>query len=369
MAGGPRNAIVGRRRLLSSSVSLLSGLGVRLGGSTAPPPLHGGGGGGRVDPVRSVGTLAYEEVSASSDGVAPASTALLLHGLLGSSRNWRTFARNLAEGSPAPPLQVGWRMVLVDLRNHGNQLVPEGFSQSGEIHNWTWPDVVIGHSMGGKVALEFARSCACGEYGVSSALPKQVSMFDSRFLSFLVAEQLWVLDSVPGKVNAEDSDGEVEKVLRTLHSLPPLLPSRKWVVDHMLQLGFSRSLSEWIASNLKKDGEHLTWAFDLQAAIDMFRLLQVKSISLSLSLYRERGARTLLEHPPGGLEIEMVCAENSDRWSPQQRQAGEAGPPGEMAAAWRGRPRSTSSKVRSLVHVDNPKGLLEIMVPRFFVKA
>lgn len=41
-------------------------------------------------------------------------------------------------------------------------------------------------------------------------------------------------------------------------------------MDHMLELGFSRSLSEWIGSNLKKQGEGVTWCFDLQAAIDMF---------------------------------------------------------------------------------------------------
>lgn len=41
------------------------------------------------------------------------------------------------------------------------------------------------------------------------------------------AEQLLVLDSVPGKVNPENSDGEVEKVLETLQNLPSLVPSRK----------------------------------------------------------------------------------------------------------------------------------------------
>lgn len=41
------------------------------------------------------------------------------------------------------------------------------------------------------------------------------------------AEQLWVLDSVPGEVSPENSDGEVEKVLHTLQSLPSSVPSRK----------------------------------------------------------------------------------------------------------------------------------------------
>lgn len=44
---------------------------------------------------------------------------------------------------------------------------------------------------------------------------------------FFDAEQVWVLDSVPGEVKAEHSDGEVEKVLKTLQSLPSPIPSRK----------------------------------------------------------------------------------------------------------------------------------------------
>lgn len=44
------------------------------------------------------------------------------------------------------------------------------------------------------------------------------------------AEQLWILDSVPGKVNPENSDGEVEKVLQSLRTLPSSIPSRKSVL-------------------------------------------------------------------------------------------------------------------------------------------
>lgn len=47
------------------------------------------------------------------------------------------------------------------------------------------------------------------------------------FCFFSDAEQLLVLDSVPGKVNHENGDGEVEKVLETLQNLPSSVPSRK----------------------------------------------------------------------------------------------------------------------------------------------
>lgn len=80
-----------------------------------------------------------------------------------------------------------WRMVLVDLRNHGNSAGVQSLEPPHDLDNaaadlanlvksqgWDWPDVVIGHSLGGKVALQFAQSGARGDYGDSIELPKQV---------------------------------------------------------------------------------------------------------------------------------------------------------------------------------------------------
>ena len=41
---------------------------------------------------------------------------------------------------------------------------------------WPWPKVVIGHSMGGNMALQFTQSCGRGQYGdkYNASLPKQV---------------------------------------------------------------------------------------------------------------------------------------------------------------------------------------------------
>ncbi|KAJ4705254.1 alpha/beta hydrolase domain-containing protein 11 [Melia azedarach] len=49
-------------------------------------------------------------------------------------------------------------------------------------NSWDWPDAVFGHSMGGKVASHFARSCARAEYGQSVALPKQNLSFSEEFM-------------------------------------------------------------------------------------------------------------------------------------------------------------------------------------------
>ncbi|KAL9428131.1 hypothetical protein AB3S75_030178 [Citrus x aurantiifolia] len=298
--------------------------------------------------TRSLQTLAYEEVRSSSDRPYT-STAFVLHGLLGSGRNWRSFSRNLASTLSQTSASSEWRMVLVDLRNHGRSAEIEGLDQPHDIANaandlanlvkakgWDWPDVVIGHSMGGKVALHFAQSCARADYGQSVALPKQ----------------LWVLDSVPGEVKTENSEGEVEKVLQTLQSLPSSIPSRKWLVNHMMELGFSKSLSEWIGTNLKKSGERETWAFNLDGAVQMF------------DSYREMSYWPLLEHPPQGMEIAIVRAEKSDRWDPDviQRLEGLANRQGD------GSEGKVSLHVLPnaghWVHVDNPKGLLEIVAPR-----
>lgn len=75
----------------------------------------------------------------------------------------------------------------MDLRNHGRSAAIKGLGPPHNIstaakdladlvkaRGWPWPDVVVGHSMGGKVALDFAESCSRGVYGDSADLPKQV---------------------------------------------------------------------------------------------------------------------------------------------------------------------------------------------------
>lgn len=80
---------------------------------------------------------------------------IILHGLFGSLDNWQTIAKTLAEK---------YTVFIVDLRNHGrsphmpehNYRVMADDIQTFMSDNWIYGSHVIGHSMGGKVAMRLA---------------------------------------------------------------------------------------------------------------------------------------------------------------------------------------------------------------------
>lgn len=81
---------------------------------------------------------------------------IILHGLFGSSDNWMTVARHLAEHN--------FKCYLLDQRNHGDSPHSEEFSyqaMSDDLkefiteHDLQHADI-MGHSMGGKTAMHFA---------------------------------------------------------------------------------------------------------------------------------------------------------------------------------------------------------------------
>lgn len=80
---------------------------------------------------------------------------IILHGFLGSSDNWLTQGKMLADS---------FHVYMVDLRNHGQSPHSDDFSyadMADDLHEFFVTNsienpVVIGHSMGGKVAMRFA---------------------------------------------------------------------------------------------------------------------------------------------------------------------------------------------------------------------
>ena len=82
---------------------------------------------------------------------------LVLHGFLGMSDNWRTMGKQWA---------ASFEVHLIDLRNHGRSFHSDAFSYADMAadltaycdHHLLQQVVVLGHSMGGKLAMHYSSS-------------------------------------------------------------------------------------------------------------------------------------------------------------------------------------------------------------------
>lgn len=83
------------------------------------------------------------------------SPIVILHGLFGMLDNWQTIAKKLAEN---------YSVFIIDQRNHGRsphdaafnyQIMAEDLREFLE-SQWIYKSHIIGHSMGGKTAMQFA---------------------------------------------------------------------------------------------------------------------------------------------------------------------------------------------------------------------
>jgi pimeloyl-ACP methyl ester carboxylesterase len=249
-------------------------------------------------------------------------TAMVLHGALGSAQNFNRFAQKLARARPE------YRYVLVDLRHHGQStgapppntlaacaadLSALGRSLGHE------PEVLIGHSFGGKVAIEYARQGA-------PAL-----------------QQVWVLDAVPG-AQAQTDQTEIAAVIRAVRAVPMPAAQRRDVTRHLVeQAGLSSGLAEWMGTNLKRQDDAYVWTFDLggieELMADYFRV----DLWDFLASARERP------------EFQLIVAERSDRWTPALRERARALPAASRVVY------QELADSGHWVHVDNPEGLLAIM--------
>jgi pimeloyl-ACP methyl ester carboxylesterase len=257
--------------------------------------------------------------------------AFVLHGALGSGQNFSRFCQKLAERRP------DYRQVLVDLRHHGQSRGADGpdtlaacaadLSALAE-QLGSEPGVLIGHSFGGKVSIEYARQSA--ERGTASAL-----------------EQVWVLDAVPGAQPDGEQNSEVSQVMAAVRAVPMPAQSRRDVVQHLVtNAGLSSGLAEWMATNLKRDGQGYSWMFELDG------------IEALMRDYFRVDLWSFLAQPRSRPEFQLVVAERSDRWTPELRARGRALP--EAARVhYHELPNSGH-----WVHVDNPTVLIEWMAAR-----
>ena len=256
--------------------------------------------------------------------------ALILHGILGSGRNWMSFAKSMVERCPE------WRFELVDLRAHGRSPVftpPHTVGAcAGDLKRFVdaltpapgqdaHPSAVIGHSFGGKVALAYGRDFSEG------------------------LAQVWVLDSPPSNLASDVEDSEVVSVIRALRSIPLPLAKRDELIPLLAEHGLSRGIALWMTTNLKREGQGLVWRFDLDAVTELIGDYFVQDFWI------------LLERPPSGPTWHILQAERSERWRPEDAERIAQLP------AWSPVHHHMLPESGHWVHVDNPTGLEEILLP------
>lgn len=260
----------------------------------------------------------------AAPGAAPAQWMLVLHGILGSGANWRTFARRLAAACPA------WGFVLVDLRAHGqsSEAPPPHTLQAAaedlvrlQRHLAIPVKGVLGHSFGGKVALALA------------------DINPTRL------DQVWVLDAQPGARPDELASERTAAVVRMLEEMPALLPTRERFVEIVAERGHDRTFAAWLAMNLRR-----TESGGYALRVDM------KAIRALFESYYATDLWPVVTHHEKATEMRFVVGGKS-----------EVLDAADLARLADGAARAAHVTVHTLpnaghwVHIDDPEGLFAIV--------
>jgi esterase len=254
----------------------------------------------------------------ASDTRAARRRLVVLHGAFGAGHNWRTVARNLIRQRPE------WTVILPDLRLHG---ASQGFLPPHTLRTaasdiaaliqalGTRVNAILGHSLGGKVALRYAADYPAG------------------------LEQIWVVDATPAP---EPHAGSAWQMLRTVRALPPEFESRPDAAAALVRGGFTPVVAQWMTSNLEPVGRRYRWRLDFKAIEE---LLDDASTADLWSVVAD---------PTRAPTLHFIKATDSDILSPQAlqrlRTAGAAG----------------GASVHELVgghwiQADNPDGVIRLL--------
>ncbi len=170
---------------------------------------------------------------------------IILHGLLGSSDNWKTLAVQWSEY---------FTVYTLDLRNHGLSDHSESmnydvmsddiieFITINELNNVS----LLGHSMGGKVAMSVAL--------------KHPSLID----------KLIVVDIAPIRY-----DGGHEYIFKAMKDLPIAKIERRKEADEWMKSRLrNKAVRQFVLKNLKRDNNgSYTWKANLNTIITNYQLL------------------------------------------------------------------------------------------------
>ncbi|MGR5539693.1 alpha/beta fold hydrolase [Vibrio campbellii] len=169
-------------------------------------------------------------------------TVVLIHGLFGSFSNLGLLARDLAQDHS---------VISIDLRNHG-------LSFHSDIHDYPSmaqdvvtllrhlnvdPALVIGHSMGGKVAIK-----------VADIAPELV-------------KQLIILDIAPVAYDTNRHDNVFNGLQAVLKEQPT---NRQQAMDILAQHIEIDGVRQFLSKSLYKHGETMEWRFNVASLFDNY---------------------------------------------------------------------------------------------------
>jgi esterase len=275
--------------------------------------------------------LSYEHVGESATAER---RVLFLHGALGSGANLRSIARRFVA---ARPEFDAW---LVDLRGHGDS--PKGTPDGDlaamaddvkELCVWSLPvAAIVGHSLGGKVALEILRR------GFGPILSR-----DQK--SLVPLEHVVTLDSNPGSREPLRDGDSALAVIEMLRQMPPRFASRNDFIAEIVRRGKSAGLAQWLAMSTVAAEDGVRFALDL----DELRQLLESYFAEDLWPVIENTAQ---------VGVHLVIAEKSSSYSSADRQKA-------LAIAARN-PRVSVDFLATdhWVHSEDPAGVLRLLLSR-----
>jgi esterase len=228
----------------------------------------------------------------------PSRWVLFLHGIMGTKANWRGIAKRLVEAHP----ELG--AVLVDLRLHGDS---RGFAPphtlpaaAADLADFvaSFPghvSALVGHSLGGKVALTWVRDHA------------DVMAARGRPLHAVVS-----IDSMPGLSPTGGTTGEVTRVLDWVETRAPKGPvTRDAFIAAAVADGLTPGLAQWLAMNLTRRAVEEGGGLELRLDVAGLRALLASHLALDLW--------PVVESPPADVRVHLVYAESSANYDPEAR--------------------------------------------------
>ncbi|RXN27071.1 alpha beta hydrolase domain-containing 11 [Labeo rohita] len=193
-----------------------------------------------VGPLRCPINLTYDVF----DGKGESTPLVFLHGLFGSKSNFHSIAKSLVQ-------RTGRKVLTVDARNHGKSPHSPVLTYEAMTYDLTHllrqlhigKCVLIGHSMGGKVAMTTALS--------------QPSL----------VERLVVVDISPSPTSIHTNFHAYIQAMKEV-KVPSNIPrstARRLAEDQLRKIVKERSVRQFLLTNLEEQNGHYGWRVNLEA--------------------------------------------------------------------------------------------------------